>query len=168
MLGVIAAFRIGQLLGNGWIGCLAALFLILTPRYYGHAFNNHKDIPFAVAYLWSIFWLIRCLPHFPHIPRPWLIYAGLSLGITMGIRVGGMLLYFYLALFYGLLLLQATFHRPSTQCNHRRIKAGWDPLWYRVRCHAHRVALGTNESPHQTFSSPHRLFQIPNSLCQFL
>ena len=106
LLGVVVAYHLGKLLGNPWIGCLAALFLILTPRYYGHVFNNHKDIPFAVAYLWSIYCLIRNLSYFPNISRMWLILTGISLGITMGIRVGGMLLFFYLAIFYGYLCIK--------------------------------------------------------------
>lgn len=115
LLGVVVAYYLGKLLGNGWIGCLAALFLILTPRYYGHAFNNHKDIPFAVAYLWSIYCLIRNLAYFPNISRTWIMLTGLSLGVTMGIRVGGMLLFFYLALFYGYLCLIQLGTTPNTK-----------------------------------------------------
>lgn len=101
-LGVVAAYRIGYLLGGGPAGFLAALFLILTPRYYGHIFNNPKDIPFAVFYLWSIFWIIRGLGSLPNLPRDWIWKTGLVIGLTLGCRVAGLVLFFYLGLFWGL------------------------------------------------------------------
>ena len=54
--GVVGVFFFANYLtGSPGIGLLAALFLALTPRYYGHAFNNAMDIPIAVFYLWSVF-----------------------------------------------------------------------------------------------------------------
>lgn len=108
LLGIIVAYRLGALLGNPWIGCLAALFLMLTPRYYGHAFNNHKDMPFAVGYLWSLYALIHGLKYFPNLSRSLIIGIGITIGCTMGIRVGGILLLFYMVAFYGLYLLIQT------------------------------------------------------------
>lgn len=102
LLGVVAAYQLGCALGGRWAGCLAAVFLILTPRYYGHAFNNHKDIPFAVCYLWAIYGLIRGLGRWPRLPVSWMGWIGLAIGLTMGIRVGGMVLFLYLGVFYGL------------------------------------------------------------------
>jgi len=49
LVGVLGAYALGRTAGNRWMGLLAAVLLFLTPRYYGHAFFNHKDIPFAVA-----------------------------------------------------------------------------------------------------------------------
>jgi len=101
LLGIIAAYRIGCLLGNRWTGLLAGLFLILTPRYYGHAFNNHKDLPFAVLYLWSLYWQIKILRHLPHVRWRWVVITGLVTGLAMGIRVGGIVLVGYAGLFWG-------------------------------------------------------------------
>ena len=67
--GVVAAYRIGSLLGSGPTGFLAAAFLIFTPRYYAHIFNNPKDIPFAVFYLWSVFWILRSIGRLPDLRR---------------------------------------------------------------------------------------------------
>jgi len=100
MLGVVAAYRIGCLFGNKWIGVLAALFLILTPRYYGHVFNNHKDIPFAVLYLWSVYWQLKVLRAMPQAPWSWTIAAGIITGLAMGIRVGGVMLLCFAGLFW--------------------------------------------------------------------
>ncbi len=101
-LGVVAAYRIGSLLGGGPVGFLAALFLILTPRYYGHVFNNPKDIPFAVFYLWSVFWIMKGAGQLPTLPRDWIWKTGLAIGLTLACRVAGLVLFFYLGLFWGL------------------------------------------------------------------
>ena len=47
VLGLFATWRIGRLVAGPATGIIATLFLILTPVFYGHAFNNPKDIPFA-------------------------------------------------------------------------------------------------------------------------
>ncbi|MCZ6631983.1 MAG: tetratricopeptide repeat protein [bacterium] len=111
-LGVIAVYRLGVLLGGGPAGVLAALFLILTPRYYGHAFNNPKDIPFAVGYIWSIYWIVRDLTRLPDLSRNWIWKTGLAIGLTLGCRAAGLILFAYLGLFFGIRYLQLATDRP--------------------------------------------------------
>src|SRR5512132_3377102 len=48
--GIAGAWGLGRLLGGPPAGFLSALFLALTPGYYGHCFANPKDIPFAALY----------------------------------------------------------------------------------------------------------------------
>jgi len=106
VLGVLGAYRIGALLGGPRAGFLAALFLILTPRYYGHVFNNTKDIPFAVGYLWSLYYLVRCVGVLPHLSRSLIWKLGVVLGLTFGIRSSAALLVCYLGLFFLLRYVQ--------------------------------------------------------------
>ncbi|MBT3602222.1 MAG: tetratricopeptide repeat protein [Candidatus Latescibacteria bacterium] len=106
VLGVLGAYKIGALIGGPRAGFLAALFLILTPRYYGHVFNNTKDIPFAVGYLWSLYYLVRSVGALPHLSRDLLWKLGVVLGLTFGIRSSAALLVCYLGLFFGLRYLQ--------------------------------------------------------------
>lgn len=101
LLGVVVAYYVGALFGSPWIGLLAGLFLLLTPRYYGHAFNNNKDIPFAVLYLSSLYWQMKVLTDLPRVPWRWIVVTGLVTGLAMGIRVGGVLLVGYAGLFWG-------------------------------------------------------------------
>ncbi|MCZ6632435.1 MAG: glycosyltransferase family 39 protein, partial [bacterium] len=105
-LGILAAYKLGCVLGGGWAGVLATLFLVLTPRYYGHAFNNHKDLPFAVFYLWSVYGIVRCLGTLPDVSWRRLVWTGLAIGCAMGIRVGGMMLMGIAGLFWGVRYLQ--------------------------------------------------------------
>ncbi|MCZ6633399.1 MAG: glycosyltransferase family 39 protein, partial [bacterium] len=106
LLGIVAAYKMGELLGGSPAGFLSALFLLLTPRYYGHAFNNPKDIPFAVCYLWSLFYLIRTLRAFPDLNKNLIWKTGLTIGLALAVRVGGCVLIVYLSLFLFLKWLQ--------------------------------------------------------------
>jgi tetratricopeptide (TPR) repeat protein len=98
LVGVLGAYALGQLVGSPWVGVLAAIFLLLTPRYYGHAFFNHKDIPFAVGYIWSVTRILQCWHSFPRVPLKLIVLTGLAIGFALGLRVGGVILAAYLGL----------------------------------------------------------------------
>jgi hypothetical protein len=89
LLGILGAFALGRMVGSEWTGLLAAGLLLLTPRYYGHAFFNQKDIPFAVGHVWSVALILRCWFSFPKIPPRLIALSGLVIGLTLGLRVGG-------------------------------------------------------------------------------
>ena len=102
LLGVVVVYKIGATLGTSSTGLLAAILLLLIPRYYGHAFNNPKDIPFAICYAWSLYHLIRGLSEIPHLSWKRIIFTGLTIGLTLGTRIGGLILFGYLGLFWTL------------------------------------------------------------------
>jgi hypothetical protein len=58
------------------------------PRFYGHAFINSKDIPFACCFVWSMGGLMALTME----PRSWrrVVFAGLALGLTLCVRPGGL------------------------------------------------------------------------------
>src|SRR4051794_1743329 len=62
LCGIVGTWRVARLLAGPRAGLLAALLLALTPNYYGHMFNNPKDIPFATALIWSLYYIARLLP----------------------------------------------------------------------------------------------------------
>jgi hypothetical protein len=98
LLGLWGTWRLGRLMGGGAVGFLALIFLTLTPVYYGHMFNNPKDIPFAAGIVWALYFMARCFSDMPR-PRISLIARlGVILGLTLGVRVGGvMAMIFWLA-----------------------------------------------------------------------
>ena len=69
------------------------LFLLLTPNYYGQMFNNPKDIPFAVGLVWATYYMVRLVPALPRPPLVLLAKLGVAIGMTMGVRIGGLLLF---------------------------------------------------------------------------
>ena len=104
-LTLIGAMKLGSLVGGPSGGFFAVLFLLLSPRFYGHIFNNPKDIPFAMGYVWSLYYLVRTLPYWPRIPQGLIFKLGITIGLALGVRVGGLLLIAYLLMIWGFTLL---------------------------------------------------------------
>jgi hypothetical protein len=100
VLGLYATWRIGRLVGGPATGVVATIFLILTPVFYGHAFNNPKDIPFASLSALTLYYLLLTSRSLPAFPVKLAVKTGLALGATLGIRVGGAFLIGYLLLFW--------------------------------------------------------------------
>lgn len=94
---LLGVFVIGRLLGGPTTGVLAALLLALLPRFYGHAFINSKDIPFACAFTWSIFAIARILAH-RRLTWGSVVLAGITIGLATSVRPGGGLLLFFFGL----------------------------------------------------------------------
>ncbi len=96
VLGLVGVWRLGRALGGPRVGFLAALFLALTPNYYGQMFNNPKDVPFAAGMVWALYYIVRLAPELPRPRWSLLLKLGLAIGMALGIRVGGLLLLGYL------------------------------------------------------------------------
>ncbi len=92
LVGLALAFWIGRSLGGPAAGCLSAVFLWITPVYYGHSFNNPKDIPFAVLSLASFAAIVAGWRQLPRLPGVTWIATGLAIGTTLAVRVGGLVL----------------------------------------------------------------------------
>src|SRR5438309_5095741 len=65
ILGLIGCSKLARAVAGDRAGFIAALFLLLTPNYYGQMFNNPKDIPFAVGIVWGTYYLVRIVPSLP-------------------------------------------------------------------------------------------------------
>lgn len=103
--GVLAAGKLARELDGPLAGFLAALFLALTPVFFGHAFVNPKDVPFAVLHAWALLALVVAVRHYPRVPWRVVVGLGVAMGLAMGVRIGGVLLVFYTALSAGAWLL---------------------------------------------------------------
>src|ERR1043165_3826397 len=87
----------------GWQAGLLTLFLMaFSPRFFGESMNNPKDITMAAGYMLTYVFIIKFLKQLPKPTLKTAIGLGLSIGMAMGIRIGGLLLIPYLFLFYGL------------------------------------------------------------------
>ncbi len=100
LLGIIGCWKVGRALAGPAGGFWAALLMTVTPRYYGAMFNNPKDIPSAVAYIWSIYYLVLAVKHLPRVPKSLIVKLSLAIGFALGIRTGAFLLVFYLGLIW--------------------------------------------------------------------
>ena len=81
-------------------GILVLFLFAVSPTFMGHSQNNLKDIPFALAYISATFFTLKFLvsgrKHF-YIN---LIFLIASIGFSISIRAGGLLLICYLFLFF--------------------------------------------------------------------
>jgi len=105
VVGLIGTWKLGRVLGGPRVGFLAALFLALIPNYYGQMFNNPKDIPFAAGAVWALYYLVLIIPSLPRPRWQLVVKLGLACGLTLGVRVGGLLLFGYLGLLLTLFAL---------------------------------------------------------------
>ena len=93
-----------------WLsGYRSAVFVILlfalSPTFLGHSQNNLKDIPFALSYIASAFFITRYLGSGKKISITGLLLITFSIAFSISIRAGGLVLICYLYFFYFVLLL---------------------------------------------------------------
>jgi hypothetical protein len=122
VLGAIGTWKLGRSLGGPRAGFLAALFLLLTPNYYGQMFNNPKDIPFAVGIVWATYYLVRLVPELPRPHWSLVVKFGVCTGLALGVRSGGLLLFCYLGL---LLTLDVLWRTVETRSPRTFAAASW-------------------------------------------
>jgi len=94
-IGLIGTLKLANLLAGPRAAFLAVLLLAVEPFYLGNMFNNPKDIPFASAYVWSLYYMLSAFRYFPSIPKKLAFKLGIAIGVALSIRIGGVLLYGY-------------------------------------------------------------------------
>ena len=87
-----------EITGSYWSSAFVVVSLLLTPRLFGQAFGNLKDIPFATGYVAGIYFIIRFLKEMPKPQWTTAIWMGLAIAFTNSVRIGGLILFAYLAL----------------------------------------------------------------------
>ena len=106
LVAFVGVHRIASHLAGPAAGFTASLCLALTPAFYGHAFNNPKDIPFASLYALAVSLVLDASGRARGRRA---IAAGVGVGLACAVRVGGVVLYpFALVLWLGALLLRRT------------------------------------------------------------
>ena len=91
----VAVLKIARLFSRPLVPLFSVLSLLMLPRFYGHAFNNSKDIPFACAFAWAMYALCNLLSGRTAGWRPY-IACGTAIGMALSVRVGALILFFYL------------------------------------------------------------------------
>jgi hypothetical protein len=107
LLGIFYAYKLGAHLAGSCAGFFSALFLTLTPAFYGQMFNDSKDVPFAALFSFALYCIFRTYSELPRVSARLTVALGVAMGLALGVRVGGVILVGYLALFWlGWLSLQ--------------------------------------------------------------
>jgi Dolichyl-phosphate-mannose-protein mannosyltransferase len=126
ILGLIGCWKLARAVAGARAGFIAALFLILTPNYYGQMFNNPKDIPFAVGVVWATYYMVRIIPRLPRPPLRLIVKLGAAIGMSMGVRIGGLLLVCYLGL---LLVVDGTWRAIVARRAAVLANSAWTSFW---------------------------------------
>lgn len=86
---------LGKLFGNQRVAVFGVIALLMMPRFFGHAFINPKDIPFASAVCWAMFTIMRLYRH-NRFGKMGLSACALAIGLALSMRPGGMFLFLYM------------------------------------------------------------------------
>jgi hypothetical protein len=122
--GFVAAWGLGRHLAGAAGGFLSALFLVLTPGFYGHAFANPKDVPFASLFALAAWAVLGASERVPRLGWREGALVGAAVGLAAGVRVAAIVLYGYAAaLWLGGLWLRR--REDGT--------TGAEPVWRSVR-----------------------------------
>ncbi len=97
LVGLLYTARLGVLLAGSQGGFFALLFLILTPRFYGHAFNNPTDGPLAAVTAVALFYLVRFVRGMPRPSWKDASLFGVAAGFALGLSIVSLALFLYLA-----------------------------------------------------------------------
>ncbi len=96
---VFAFFLIGKKIFKNWmIALLGCLFLVISPRIFGHAFYNPKDLPFMDAYIVAIYTMLLFLEKKNIFTA---IVHGVAIAVACGIRTPGVVIIPITFAFYG-------------------------------------------------------------------
>lgn len=84
---------------SGWLPALLTLLVLAcSPSFFGHCFNNPKDIPFAAGYIMALYYLLRLMKEFPNPGHQTKVLLAIAIGFALSIRAGGLLLFGILGL----------------------------------------------------------------------
>ena len=88
VLSIPAVWVYGRLFGDARVAVFAVIAVATLPRFYGHWFNNPKDLPFAVAMLW---FMVTLGALFTDARIRWrrVVWCGVAMGLTLCARPGG-------------------------------------------------------------------------------
>lgn len=105
--------RITALVADKRMATLCVWLMFLSPFFLGHAMNNPKDIPLAAAYIAAIYFIIRFFGKYPGVKWQDYLWVILAIGITINVRVAGILLIPYLFVYAGFIYLSKAFAKGS-------------------------------------------------------
>jgi hypothetical protein len=96
--GVAGAWRLARYLGGPRAGWLAAVMLASAGVWFGAMFNHTKDIPFAAAMTWWLYYTCRFVDELPKPRAGTVLLLGLTAGLAFGLRIMAALGVVYLLL----------------------------------------------------------------------
>lgn len=109
-LTILFASLLAAEFGGYTAGIVTTLFLLLSPVFLGHTFNNLKDIPFALGYVMAIYYLVLFMRRLPRIRLRYLVGIAAGTGLAFSVRAGALFLLPVIVLF---VTIQAWLTQPQ-------------------------------------------------------
>jgi len=100
LLAIFYTYKLAAHLSGPSAGFFSALFLTFTPGFYGHIFNNSKDVPFAALFAAALYCIFRSYKELPRVSIRLTAELAIVIGLVLGIRIGGIILFGYLTIFW--------------------------------------------------------------------
>lgn len=105
-LAMLFAALIALRIGGYRMALIAFVLLLLSPRFLGHSYNNHRDIPMAASVCFAVYFMIPYLKSLPKIQWRYMLWVVLGIAWAYSLRLGGgVLVMGYLLAFTGLAYL---------------------------------------------------------------
>lgn len=98
LLGFVGTWLLARLLAGETAALLAVVVLALTGAWSGAMFTHTKDVPFATAMVWALYFTVRLAWSFPAQRAADRVGLGIALGCAFGLRVGAVFAVFYLGM----------------------------------------------------------------------
>lgn len=102
LLALLFAALLAKELGGWRAGSVALLLGLMSPVFIAHSMNNPTDIPFAAGFAIAVYYLFKMYKSLPTPKASHILMAAVGIGMAVGSRVGGILLYAYAAMFMGI------------------------------------------------------------------
>ena len=166
LAGFLLVFFTGLLareVSNSWrIAFFALLFMVLSPRIFGHAMNNPTAIPFATAYVFTLLHLVRFLKQLPKPGSKTILMLAVGIALAINVHVGGLLLIAYFVFFTGAAYLVKTNLRNKLSRSRHLVKIGTISLFICIFGYF-AGQLFWPYALHAPFSNPFKaLHELPN------
>jgi hypothetical protein len=120
LAGLAGTWLLARRLAGEWAGLVALVVLLVTGAWSGAMFTHTKDVPFATAMVWSLYFIVRVAPSLPRPSAGDVIGLGVALGCAFGLRIGAVFAVFYL----GVTMLAAAAWRDGESAGARAAAFG--------------------------------------------
>jgi glycosyltransferase involved in cell wall biosynthesis/Flp pilus assembly protein TadD len=98
---IFFAGRTAKELGSWRTGWFTMLLLAASPAFFGQCMNNPKDVPYAAAYIISIYFILKLVQQLPSPNRRTIILLILGIAMAISTRMPGIMLIVITYMFVG-------------------------------------------------------------------
>ena len=104
-LGIVYAGRLAGRFFGAWSAVITLVLLAPSPRFFGDAMNNPKDLPFAAVSVVSLYYISLMSPRWPYLSFGTAVKIAVPVALALSIRAGALLYAGYAGMLAGAFFL---------------------------------------------------------------